>query len=102
MALRVEDEESGRRLRIAVEGQFTFGLYREFLDAIDQCGVDVKLVTIDLEKTEYIDSAALGLLILAEHRLSGCKTLLRMCKGSIAEEVLTVTNFEKLFAIEAA
>lgn len=102
MTLRVEKKESGRHLHISIEGNFTFGLYREFLDAVDQCGVSARLVTIDLEKTDYIDSAALGLMIQAEHKLSSCKTMLRVRKGSIVDEILMVTNFEKLFKIEAA
>ena len=89
------------RCKLMIDGRFTFDTYREFLSAIQDRSKLCSHLTIDLTRTEYLDSSALGLLIQMRERLSSPeKNVLRVKKGSVADEVLTVTNFNKMFQVE--
>jgi anti-anti-sigma regulatory factor len=100
--LSAEGDPLRHTLRITIEGAFTFGASRSFLDALDECRSDSCLLVIDLEHTDYIDSAAIGLLIQAEIRLAPQQAVVRVRRGSAADRALALTNFSRRFAVEAA
>lgn len=58
------------RCKLMIDGRFTFDTYREFLSAIQDRSKLCSHLTIDLTRTEYLDSSALGLLIQMRERLS--------------------------------
>lgn len=57
-------------------------------------------ITIDFGGGEYIDSAALGMLLLARERAGeqGNTVVLANCRGPV-KAVLDIANFQRLFAI---
>jgi len=57
------------RHTVRLRGRFVFASHREFNDAVDAAlKTSEPNVIIDLSDTVYIDSAALGMLLLARHR----------------------------------
>lgn len=85
---------------IAIHGDFVFDVNREFREAYQQLPQRTR-ITVDLSRTDYMDSAGLGMLIqLREHvgkdaadiRLTGINETLRT--------ILNVANFGRLFKIE--
>jgi anti-anti-sigma factor len=99
MAIRVAKDAD--QCKLLIDGRFTFDSYREFLSAVQHRSKECSHLTIDLTRTDYIDSSALGLLIQMRERVSHPeRNLLRVRKGSVADEVLTVTSFNKMFQIE--
>ena len=102
MPIRLSKNRVDHTLRVTIEGPFTFGLCGGFLDALDQCDADVAGVVIDLERTDYIDSAAIGLLVQADIRLFSKDVVIRVRRGSPVDSALTVTNFKKQMTVEAA
>lgn len=84
---------------VRVTGRFVFSTHRAFNDAVDRAlQTDVPVVLIDLSDVSYIDSAALGMLLLARHRAEalGKKIGIRGASGNVLQ-VLEVANFSKLF-----
>lgn len=87
---------------IRLGGRFDFQAYRTFREAYEQelAKAEIQVLIIDLQAVQYIDSAALGILLLlrdkaqAQHK----RVELRSLHG-IAKDVFEVANFQKLFKI---
>jgi len=87
---------------IRPEERFDFQAYRPFREAYElELNKDsVKRLVIDMQAVKYIDSAALGmLLLLRDKALARSKQVeLRNLHG-VVKDVFEVANFHKLFTI---
>lgn len=92
--------DGGNEITINVSGKFDFNVHQDFRNAYrnEKPGAKYK---IKMDGTDYIDSSALGmLLLLREHAgndkaditISGCKDEIR--------KILSIANFERLFDIK--
>lgn len=94
---------AGNRLTIRLEGRFDFSTHRAFREAIKNAVANpaIKEVVLDLLKAEYIDSSALGMLLLSRENCTGAGKSIRITnpRGTV-KEVLHIASFEKLFTIE--
>jgi anti-anti-sigma factor len=88
------------RGRITMSGNFTFESHREFKQATTTVLEHPGLTEIELDfaDVDYMDSAALGMLLLLNERASGRKVTLIHCKGTV-KSVLDIANFGKIFEI---
>jgi anti-anti-sigma factor len=61
---------------------------------------DIRELEIDLGKVEYLDSSALGMLLLLRERAENSRkrVMLSNCRGTV-KQVLDIANFGKLFRI---
>ena len=100
MALSTTVSESGNKVTIAVAGKFDFQLYDEFRASYaDTAGSGVEYV-VDLSATEYLDSSALGMLLLLREHAGGESSKIEITQASSdVREILDVANFGKLFDI---
>ncbi|MCB1818934.1 MAG: STAS domain-containing protein [Gammaproteobacteria bacterium] len=87
---------------VTVSGRFTFDVHREFAEVLKTIGHQAKQVTVDLCSTDYMDSAALGMLIQMRSKVAPKAISLRLKQNSMVSEVLTVANFHQLFRVEFA
>ena len=86
---------------IQLKGRFVFQMHREFSAALgDALRPDGAELVIDLADVSYIDSAALGMLLIARTRAleSGKRVAIEGATGDVLQ-VLHIANFEKLFEI---
>ncbi|MCF6324494.1 MAG: STAS domain-containing protein [Gammaproteobacteria bacterium] len=102
MALTTQLSNDGSLLTISINGRFDFNLYKDFRDAYESClnKGNIKFI-INLSQTEYMDSSALGmLLVLKERTGSGSSAIvLKHCNKEI-KNILSISNFDKIFTIE--
>ncbi len=101
MSVQVESAADGAEVTIKVSEKFDFSLHREFREAYKDCNASGANFHVDLSEAEYMDSSALGmLLLLREHAdlLGGDVDLFK--PSSSVKKVLTVANFDKLFTIQ--
>ncbi len=93
--------DNGKKVVIAVSGKFDFQLYDEFRSAyVDTSGSDVQY-TVDLSGTDYLDSSALGMLLLLREHAGGEGSRIKITNVSAdVKKILDVANFGKLFDIE--
>jgi len=89
--------------RLELRGRFDFTAHRSFRQAYEEAFATHSLseVVIDLQGVDYLDSSALGMLLLLRDK---CKSLskplcLANCAGTV-REVLRVANFDKLFPLQ--
>ncbi len=98
--MQVKTDTNGSKARIILDGRFDFSAHRVFRDAYGPGlqATDVKEFEIDLASVDYMDSSALGmLLMLREKAQAACKSVhLRNCQGSV-RQILDVANFGQLF-----
>lgn len=97
MGVSIEVAENGFTVRI--EGRFDILLYDKFQLAYSQLPHDSTKVTVDLSLTDYLDSCALGmLLMLREHFDSTAEISLANANPRVSRTLATA-NFDKLFFV---
>lgn len=103
MSLTRKVSDDGKVLTIALEEKFDFGTVREFRDAYGHDNSGVEKVVIDLEKTEYMDSSALGMLLNMQKSLQeqvSAFSIINACPK--VAKILEISRFDKKFEIVSA
>ena len=85
---------------IKVKGRFDFSCHAAFREAYTTAPDSSEFV-VDMEEASYMDSAALGmLLLLREHvQQNGGRVIITNCRGQ-TYDVLQIANFHRLFKIQ--
>lgn len=99
--MNISTQVNGSVATIKLAGRFTFAEHRQFREAIKaQIEGNCTALEIDFGMVEYLDSAALGMLLLArEGAANNGKTVSLVNCSGMAKQVLDVANFQKLFTI---
>ena len=91
-----------RRAIVRLAGRFEFSVHREFretVDAVLQNG-DIDSVVIDLAEVDYLDSSALGMLLMLRDRATAARKGLSLANPrGMVKQALEIARFEKLFSI---
>jgi len=100
MSINSTVSEGGNAVTIAVSGKFDFQLYDEFRSSyVDTQGAGMQY-TVDLSGTDYLDSSALGMLLLLREHAGGEGSRIEIANASPdVKKILDVANFGKLFEI---
>jgi anti-anti-sigma factor len=96
-------EFRGNEARVAFSGDLTFADHVVFREVADRLGASVdKTIVIELASLDFIDSAGLGMLLIArEEATKKSQTLvLRGAKGQVSR-MFDLTKFDTLFTVEA-
>jgi anti-anti-sigma factor len=101
MGVQAEIDSSGKELTIKVDGRFDFSAHQEFRDAYESISSDVNNYIVDLSSTSYLDSSALGMLLLLRDHAGGDNANIKITKcNDDVKKILTISNFEQLFTIQ--
>jgi len=97
MSVVAKNSQDGK-LTIAISGRFDFGLQQDFRASYEN--VKAKKIVVDLLQTEYMDSSALGMLLMMREHVGGANAdiTLNHCSADI-KTILNVANFKILFKI---
>lgn len=94
--------KDGAKAMIKLSGRFDFNTHREFRSAYEPLVGDaaVREVTVDFGGVDYLDSSALGMLLMLRDKISGAnkEVALVNVQGNV-RQVLDIANFGKLFKI---
>lgn len=88
---------------IVMSGRFDFQIHREFKDAYSKLIVNsaVQQIEIEMSKLDYLDSSALGMLmLLSERAKSANKAITLVNPSGVVSQVLEMANFNRLFTIK--
>ena len=101
MSIQASMSADSQILNINVKGRFDFGAHQEFRSAYERSGLTPRQYVVDLHETDYIDSSALGMLLLLRDHAGGDSADIRIvhCNPDV-RKVLSISNFEQLFSIE--
>jgi len=86
---------------IHVDGRFDFSLHQEFRGCYEQVSDPGVTYVVNLGRTEYLDSSALGMLLLLREHAGGDSARVRIvqCRPEV-KNILTIANFHQLFSID--
>jgi anti-anti-sigma factor len=102
--MQITSNENTGRLILRLDGRFDFHSHREFRAAYEKAleTNGVREIDINFEKVDYLDSSALGMLLLLREKAeaSSKQVTLSGLKGTV-KQVLEIANFGKLFTILA-
>lgn len=87
---------------IKLVGRFDFNTHRDFRGAYEPliADADVRAVNVDFSAVDYLDSSALGMLLMLRDKLGGAnkEVALTGVRDNV-KQVLDIANFSKLFKI---
>lgn len=89
--------------RISISGRFDFVVHREFKSQYMRMLADAQIreIEVNLQCVDYMDSAALGMLMLLNERAHAVNKSVVLCYPSvIVSRLLDVANFSRMFSIK--
>lgn len=101
MALATRTSLDGRVVTIDISGRFDFSVHQEFRQVYEQAQDTALQYIIDLRQTEYMDSSALGMLLLLREHAGGDRANVKIvhCQPEV-KKILTIANFHQLFHLD--
>lgn len=101
--MQISERIDNSLCRLSLEGRFDFHSHRDFRSAYETIlsNSNVREIVVDFGRVDYLDSSALGMLLLLREKAesNGKKVRLANLSGSV-KQVLEIANFGKLFTIE--
>ncbi|WP_028671380.1 STAS domain-containing protein [Saccharospirillum impatiens] len=101
MTVSAVANDNGREMIIKITGRFDFSSHQEFRQIYENASPDIKVYIIDMCDATYLDSSALGMLLLLRDHAGGDHSEIRIvnCNEDV-RKILTISNFGQLFRIE--
>ncbi len=98
MSITAKSSADGAELIIEVEGRFDFSAHQEFRKAYEIPGSKPRKFVVDMRRANYLDSSALGMLLLLRDYAGGdtAQISISHCNPEV-KNILTVSNFDQLF-----
>lgn len=93
---------SGNVATIDVIGRFDFSAHRSFKEAYDPLlgNSEISTLDINLSGVDYMDSSALGMLLMVRDRAQAANKKVMLSKPNhTVSQILDIANFAKLFPI---
>lgn len=87
---------------LSLNGRFDFNAHRVFKDAYAPLLKESSIgsIEVDLSRVQYLDSSALGMLLMLRERASAASKQVVLSKAnSTIAQILEIANFGKLFTI---
>ena len=98
MSVVTEVSPDGKKLTISVKGRFDFAKHQDFRASYEH--KELKAVVVDLKEATYLDSSALGMLLLLRDHAGGDDSDIRVVNSNCdVRKILAISNFDKLFDI---
>lgn len=100
MSITTMRTNDGNTLTIRIEGRFDFSSHQAFREAYEGNDAPVDDYLLDMKGTTYLDSSALGMLLLLRDHAGGDRAhvTLANCNNDV-RRILTISNFGQLFRI---
>jgi anti-anti-sigma factor len=101
MALTTNTSIDGKVITIDISGRFDFSVHQEFRQIYESAHSPGRQYIIDLRQTEYVDSSALGMLLLLREHAGGDRANVQLlhCRPEV-KKILTIANFDQLFYLD--
>ncbi len=98
--MNLEITREGSKATIKCGGHFDFHAHREFRQAYEQLpATQVTHIRLDLSTVTYLDSSALGMMLMLRDRHPSATVSILVSPGPV-KQVLDIANFGKMFQFE--
>ncbi len=95
MSIEANVAADNREVMIKISGRFDFNMHRDFREAVKTVSKDHRC-TVDMSEATYLDSSALGMLLLLKDEAEHVKIV--HCSSDV-RKVLEIANFHRLFEL---
>ena len=101
MTISRQISEDNNELIINVEGRFDFSAHQDFRSAYEDLESSPERYAVNMSNTTYLDSSALGMLLLLRDHAGGDNATIRItnCNDDV-RKILVISNFGRLFSIQ--
>lgn len=100
MSVSIEQNSQENELKIKINGRFDFGIHQDFRKASEQANGSVKSIVVDLQGTDYVDSSALGMLLVLRDKLGENKKAITIVNAKPeVKKIFQIASFDKLFTM---
>ncbi len=101
MSITSTSSPDGSEVTIFIEGRFDFSSHQVFRRAYEDLAETPEMYNVDMSATSYLDSSALGMLLLLRDFAGGdlAKISILHCNDDV-KKILSISNFEQLFTIK--
>ncbi|MFT5691710.1 MAG: anti-anti-sigma factor [Oceanicoccus sp.] len=101
MSITSTSSPDGSEVTVFIEGRFDFSSHQVFRKAYENLDVAPEFYIVDMSATSYLDSSALGMLLLLRDYAGGdsAKITILNCNEDV-KKILAISNFEQLFTIK--
>jgi len=100
MSINTQKSENGKEVTIKIDGRFDFGSHHDFRDAYRGANQTGTMFLLDMANTEYMDSSALGMILLLKEYAGTLGGDIKIVNASTEiKNILQIANFDKLFSI---
>lgn len=101
MSIQTQVDEQSNLVTITVSGRFDFAQHKQFRDAYRDISPNTRRYVVDLSEATYLDSSALGMLLLLREHAGGdsARVSIRGCSSDV-HRVLQIAHFDRLFTLE--
>ena len=101
MPISAKLSDAEKELVINVEGRFDFSAHQDFRSAYEDLESPPESYAVDMTETTYLDSSALGMLLLLRDHAGGDTASIRLlnCNDDV-RKILVISNFGRLFTIQ--
>jgi anti-anti-sigma factor len=93
-------EPAMTKVHIVLPSRFDYGFHKEFQRQCAECvdNPEIKDIIFDFNRVEYLDSAALGMMMMWQRRAaaSNKKMYINGAKGTTAQ-ILEMANMQRIF-----
>ena len=100
MSIKSQLDSNLQKLIIAIDGRFDFSAHKDFREAYEDLDAKPNSYQIDMTEAQYIDSSALGMLLLLRDHAGGDSADVEIinCNADV-KKILTISNIDQLFTI---
>ncbi len=100
MSINTRLSSSGHEATISISGRFDFSQHQDFRSAFDKAPAAIKQFVVDLRATEYVDSSALGMLLVLRDKVGDQRDNVKIINANASvRKILEIANFDKLFSV---
>jgi len=101
MALATCTSADGKIITIDISGRFDFSMHQEFRRVYEQAPGGATQYIINLRQAEYMDSSALGMLLLLREHAGGDQANIKIvhCQPEV-KKILAIANLQHLFCLD--
>ena len=100
--MNIVAKQVGSEFSLALSGRFDFNAHRDFRNGYEPALQNsyIKTLNLNMEKVDYLDSSALGMLLLLNEkaRASNIEVIISSCTANI-KKIIEVANFSRIFKI---
>jgi len=98
--MSISSKLSNGTLTVNISGRFDFSTHKAFRATLDSIDKHVKHVRVDMRTTDYLDSSALGMLLLLKSKMNDQKDAISLINAKPeVKKILEIANFGQLFTL---